>query len=101
LLGYSEREFVALPRAVNEKLHPQILEEVRRLKGLAQHVRDAANAAASRGDKTRADLYLGQLKACGAALEGPDSLALVQMVGKAIAKMAANPGSGGPPSKTH
>jgi hypothetical protein len=101
VLGYSEKEFVALPRAVNEKLHGQILEEVRPMKGLALYVKEGAAAAAQRGDKTRADLYLGQLKKCGAALEHPDSLALLQAVGKAFGRLASEAPAGPPASKPH
>lgn len=100
-LAYSEKEFVALPRAVNEKLHAQILEEVRPMKGFALYVKEAAAAAAQRGDKTRADLYLGQLKKCGAALEHPDSLALLQAVGKAFGRLASEAPAGTPASKPH
>lgn len=87
-LGYSESEFVALPRAVNEKLHPKILEEVQVMKPLALHVREAAAAATRSGDRAQATRYLGQLRKCGQALQGPDSLALLQAVGKAFVKIA-------------
>ncbi|MBL9126959.1 MAG: hypothetical protein JNL97_04900, partial [Verrucomicrobiales bacterium] len=87
-LGYSESEFVALPRAVNEKLHPKVLEEVQVMKPLALHVRDAAAAATRSGDRAQATRYLGQLRKCGQALQGPDSLALLQAVGKAFVKIA-------------
>lgn len=88
-LGYSEKDFMALPRAVNEKMHAQILEEVRTMKGLAVHVKEAAAAARARGDGVRSEACLTQLKKFGAALEHPDSLALLQMVGKAFTKLAA------------
>lgn len=82
VLAYSEKEFMALPRAVNEKVHPQILAEIRPLKGLAIHVKEAGAAAAQRGDQALADKYLQQLRRCGEALEHPDSLALLQAVGR-------------------
>lgn len=99
VLGYSEKEYVALPRAVNSKLQPQILEEVRPMKGLAVYVREAAAAAAERGDKAKSGLYLGQLRKCGEALEHPDGLALVRLVGKAITRMASEAEGGVTPAK--
>lgn len=91
VLGYSEREFIALPRAVNEKLHAQILNEVRPLKALAAYVKEASLSARSRGDTAQADAYLNQLKQCGIAMEHPDSLALLQTFGKAYKRIAEEP----------
>ncbi|MBL9136599.1 MAG: hypothetical protein JNK85_12050, partial [Verrucomicrobiales bacterium] len=95
-LGYSERDYVALPRAVNDKLQPQIIEETKRMKGLAVSVKEAATRASQRGDVPQAERYLKQLKQCGEALAHPDSLALLQMVGKAFTRLATNPPSSSP-----
>jgi len=88
VLAYSEKEFIALPRAVNEKLQPQILAEVRPLKSLATHIKEASLSARTRGDTAQADAYLNQLKQCGSALEHPDSLAILQAIGKAFKRVA-------------
>lgn len=99
VLGYSEKDYVALPRAVNDKIQPQLIEEVKPMKAFARHVREAAVAAAQRGDKAQADLYLGQLRKCGEALAHPDSLALLQAVGKAFTRLAAETQAGIPSPK--
>lgn len=91
VLAYSETEFMALPRAVNEKIHPQILSEIRPLKGLALHVKEASVAAQNQGDKAKADKYLLQLQRCGEALDHPNSLALLQVVGKGFKRSFLNP----------
>lgn len=90
VLAYSEKEFMALPRAVNEKIHPQILSEIRPLKGLALHVKEASVAARNQGDKGKADKYLLQLKRCGEALGHPDSLALLRTFEKAFTRLATD-----------
>lgn len=91
VLAYSETEFVALPRAVSEKIGPQILAEIRPLKGLALHVKEAAVAAQDQGEQGKADKYLLQLKRCGQALGHPDSLAILRTFERMFARMSANP----------
>jgi hypothetical protein len=93
VLAYSEKEFMALPRAVSEKIAPQILTEIRPLKGLALHVKEAAVTAQTQGDQGKADKYLLQLKRCGEALGHPDSLAILRTFEKVFTRLSANPAS--------
>lgn len=90
VLAYSEREYMALPRAVNEKLQPEVLAQMGPLKTLATHVKDSAQAARARGDTARADACLAQLRRCGDALVHKDSLAILQAVGRAFQRMGTN-----------
>jgi hypothetical protein len=91
VLNYTEPQFMALPRAAAEKLSKQMLEDISGLKGICALVRDTGRSALDRGDKAAADKCTMQLKKCGDALNQPDSLALLKLVGKAVHKMAAEP----------
>jgi hypothetical protein len=55
---------------------------------LAAAVAQAGRDAAAKGDAEQARKYFLSLKQCGTALDRPDSLSLVQLVGRAFKKMA-------------
>jgi len=89
VLNYTEAQFVALPQAARDKLATQMNADIRVLKEICAHVRDAAKSALAGGDSAKSGNYTAQLKKCGDALNQPDSLALLKLVGKAIQKQAA------------
>lgn len=91
VLNYSEAQFIALPQAARDKLSEQMLEDISVLKGICALVRDTGRNALAQGDTDKSGKYTAQLKQCGDALNQPDSLALLKLVGKAIQKMAAQP----------
>ncbi len=91
VLGYTEKQFIELPKAVRDKIHPEIVAGMKPLKALSSHVRDTARAAAAAGQTGQARTQVAQLKRFGEALDQPDALALLKLVGKAIQKMAATP----------
>jgi hypothetical protein len=91
VLNYTEKQFMALPRTAAEKLSKQMLEDISGLKGLCTQVKDTRRSALNQGDKATAEKCTAQLKQCGNALDHPDSLALLKLVGKAVQKMAAEP----------
>jgi hypothetical protein len=91
VLNYTEKQFMALSRPAAEKLSKQMFEDVPKLKGLCVRVKEIAQSALSRGDKATAEKCTAQLKQCATALDYPDSLALLKLVGKAVKKIADEP----------
>jgi hypothetical protein len=89
VLNYSEAQFVALPQAVREKLGKEMISDIQVIKEICAHVNQAGKSGSSGGEKAKADKCFAQLKKCGDALDRPDRLALLQMAGKALKKMAA------------
>jgi hypothetical protein len=65
-----------------------MMSQIASLKLLAQAVVQAGHDAASKGDANQARKYFTSLKQCGTALESPDCMQLVQLVGKAFVKMS-------------
>ena len=65
-----------------------MMAQIASLKQLAQAVVQAGHDAASKGDTTQARNCFTAVRQCGMALEGPDCMQLVQLVGKAFEKMA-------------
>jgi len=66
-----------------------MLDDIQVIKQISAHVRDTGESALTAGDKAKAEKCVAQLLKCGAALDQPDSLALLKLVGKALIKMAA------------
>lgn len=91
VLNDTEVQFMALPDAARTKLATQMNDDLKTIKELAAQTRATAKSALDSGDKTQSDQCLAQLKACGQAFNQPDSLALLKLVGKALAKMSAAP----------
>ncbi len=89
VLNYTEAQFVVLPQAARDKLATQMNADIRVLKEICAHVRDTAKSVPPGGGSAKSSSYTAQLKKCGDALNHPDSLALLKLVGKAIQKQAA------------
>ena len=66
----------------------EMMSQLDSVKKLAAAVAQAGRDAASKGDTAQARKYFTSLKQCGTALDSPDCLSLVQLVGKAFKKMA-------------
>jgi hypothetical protein len=87
VLSLSEAQFKALPAAELEAKSAEMLPQLESLKKLASAVAQAGRDAASKGDTAQARKHFNSLKQCGTALESPDCLVIVQLVGKALKKM--------------
>lgn len=66
----------------------QMTKELSEVKQLAAAVAQAGRDAAAKQDLAQAAKHFTSLKQCGAALNRPDSLAIVKLVGQAMTKMA-------------
>jgi len=87
LLSLTEDQFKALSEADRQTRSGEI-RQLDSMKQLAAAVAQAGRDAATKGDTAQAQKCFTALKQCGAALSSPDSLSLVQLVGKALNKMA-------------
>lgn len=87
-LSLSEDQFKALSDADRQVKSTEMMAQIDSLKQLAAAVAQAGRDAASNGDATLAQKYFTSLKQCGTALDSPDSLRLVQLVGQAFKKMS-------------
>jgi hypothetical protein len=87
-LSLSEDQFKALSNKDRQAKSSEMLPQVDSLKQLAAAVAQAGREAAAKGDVAQARKYFTSLKACGAALDTSDSLALVKLVGQGLKKRA-------------
>jgi hypothetical protein len=87
-LNLSENQFMALSVAEREAKSKDMLAQISSLKQMAQAVVQAGHDAVSKGDVAQARKFFTSLKQCGTALESPDCMQLVQLVGKAFVKMS-------------
>jgi hypothetical protein len=87
-LSLSEDQFKALSNADLKAQSGEMMSQLDSLKKLAAAVAQAGRDAASKGDTAQARKCFTALKQCGAALDGPDRLRMVQLVGQALKKMA-------------
>jgi hypothetical protein len=87
-LSLSEDQFKALSDADRQTKSNEMMPQLDAMKQLAAAVAQAGRDAASKGDATQAQKYFTSLKQCGTALDSPDSLRLVQLVGQALKKMS-------------
>ena len=87
-LRMREKDFPSLSAAESEKLMGQVTAQLKDLKQLATAVRDKGLAATA-ADRELARRCFGRIDECGAALDQPDGLKIVQLVGQALRKMAA------------
>ena len=87
-LSLSEDQFKALSDAERQARSGDMMSQIASLKQLAQAVVQAGHDAASKGDAAQARKYFTSLKECGTALESPDCLQLIQLIGKAFVKMS-------------
>ena len=87
-LSLSEGQFKALSDADRQAKSNEMLPQISSLKQLGAAVAQAGRDAAAKGDTAQARKCFTSLKQCGTALESPDCLQLVQLVGKAFEKMS-------------
>jgi hypothetical protein len=87
-LNHRESELPGLSPAAQEKLMKEVVAQLSDLKALAKAVRDQGQAAAGT-DPAQARLCFIKLNECGAALDQPEGMKIVQLVGRAFRKMAA------------
>lgn len=92
-MAYSEKAFAALPADTREQMHQEILAQSHQLKLLGARVRDLGKAALEAGKQDVAEQHLGALRRCGDALDRPDSLTLLQLIGKGFRKAADRAGA--------
>lgn len=87
-LSLSEDQFKALSNADRQAKSNEMLPQISALKQLAAAVAQTGRDAASKGDAAQARKCFTALKQCGTALDSPDRLSLVQLVGQAFKKLA-------------
>lgn len=87
-LNLSETQFKALSDSERQVKSSEMMSQMASLKQLAQAVAQAGRDAASKGDAAQARKYFTSIKQCGTALESPDCMLLVQLVGKTFVKMS-------------
>jgi hypothetical protein len=87
-LGITETQFRALPAADRDLKAKEMMPQLVYLKQLAWAVEQTGIDAAAKKDFAQARKYFTSLKQCGDALDGPDSLALLKLVGQAFKKRA-------------
>jgi hypothetical protein len=85
-LSLSEDQFKALSDAERQAKSGEMMSQLDSLKKLAAAVAQAGRDAASKGDTAQARKQFTSLRQCGTALDSPDCLSLVQLVGKAFKK---------------
>jgi hypothetical protein len=88
VLGYSEAQFIAIPAAAKDSMSKEMLDELQTIKAICRAVNTKGKDALAKGDQAAAEKCFNQLKRCGAAFDGPDSLLMLKMVGQAINKLA-------------
>jgi predicted small lipoprotein YifL len=88
ILNLSESQFKALSDAEREAKSKDMFSQLDSLKQLARAVVQSGHDAVSKGNTAQARKCFTSLKQCGTALESPDCLLLVQLVGKAFVKMS-------------
>jgi major membrane immunogen (membrane-anchored lipoprotein) len=82
-LSLSEGQFKALSNNDRQAKSSEMESQLHSLKELAAAVAQTGRDAASKGDAAQARKCVTSLKQCGTALDSPDSLLIVQLVGKA------------------
>ena len=87
-MSLTEDQFKGLSSADRQAKSGELTAQLDSFKRLAAAVAQGGRDAASKGDAAAAEKYFTSLKHCGTALESPDCLQLVQLVGKAIEKMS-------------
>jgi hypothetical protein len=87
-LSLTEEQFKALSDAERQAKSAEMMSQLESVRKLGAAVAQAGRDAASKGDTAQARKYFTSLKQCGTALDSPDCLSVVQLVGKAFKKMA-------------
>jgi hypothetical protein len=87
-LSLSEAQFQALPAAEQDAKSKDIVAQTSVMRELAKAVVQAGRDAAGKNDVAQARKYFTSVKQYGAALDNPDSLKIVELVGRAIKQLA-------------
>jgi hypothetical protein len=87
-LSLSESQFKSLSDADRQSRSTEMMSQLDAFKQMSAAVAQAGRDAAAKGDKDKARKCFEALKQSGAALEGPDCLSIVQLVGKSLKKTA-------------
>lgn len=87
-LSLTEDQFKALSEVERQAKSAEIMSQLDSVKKLGAAVAQAGRDAMTKGDSVQARKHFASLKEFGTALESPDCLSLVQLVGKAFKKMA-------------
>ena len=85
-LALSEKQYVALTREQQAAASTELPKQSTVLKGLATAVGQAGQAAVAKQEIALARRYFTSLQQYGEALAGPESTALIKLVGQAIKK---------------
>jgi hypothetical protein len=87
-MNLSEDQFKQLPAVEREAKSADVQAQLAELKKLAGAVVQAGRDAAAKKDLDGARKHFAAVQQCGQALASPDSMLIVQLVGKALQKMA-------------
>ncbi|HTG43053.1 MAG TPA: hypothetical protein VK633_00855, partial [Verrucomicrobiae bacterium] len=88
-LSYSEAQFTKLPREANEKLARQAQDDLALIKKIVAEIRTRRDQARGAGNAELVRQFNSQLEKFASKLEGSNNLAITQLVGKAVRKVAA------------
>ena len=86
-LSLSEEQFMALPVSDREAKSKAMLPQLSNLKKLAQAVTQAGRDAAAKKDLALAKKHFTALQQFGEAIDTPESMQIVRLVGQAVKKM--------------
>jgi hypothetical protein len=87
-LSLSEAQFTALPAAEQEAKMKELTPQLSAIRDLAKSVVQSGRDAAVKGDSAQARKYFESVKQFGAAIESPEHLKIVELVGRAVKQMA-------------
>lgn len=87
-LSLTEDQFKALSNADQQAKYPVMMSQLDSLKELAAAVAQAGRDAISSRDSAQAWEHFASLKQCGTALDRPDSLLIMRLVGQVLKKQA-------------
>ena len=87
-LSLSEDQFKSLSADDRQAKSADMISQLDSFKRLSAAVAQAGREAAGSGDTAQARKYFTSLKQCGTALDSPDCLRLVQLVGQGFKKRA-------------
>ncbi|MGD0744442.1 MAG: hypothetical protein ABSA45_04725 [Verrucomicrobiota bacterium] len=87
-LSLNDSQFKALSDAHRQAKSGELTAQLDSFKQLAAAVAQAGRDAASKGDTAQARMCFTSLKQCGTALDSPDCLIIVRLVGQGLKKRA-------------
>jgi hypothetical protein len=86
-LAKKEKDLPTMSESARQKLMQEVMPWLQDLKQLAGAVRDKASSEEPK-NPTAARAYLAKIAECGAALDKPEALRIVQLTAQALRKMA-------------